>query len=89
MAHVLEEVTAVNERMKFMVPLESGERISDLCREFGILRKTRHKFEQRYLDQSIGLDLGLGYLDQQTMKFAPIAPEESNQRLSLSSRERR
>ena len=51
-------------------------------------------------DQSIGLeeeqdgiwrinfmDLDLGFFDEQTMKFTPISPEQSDQRLSSSSRE--
>ena len=33
------------------------------------------------------MDLDLGFLDEQTMKFTPISPEESHQRLSSSSRE--
>jgi len=33
------EVTAVNERMEFVARLKAGERMSDLCREFGISRK--------------------------------------------------
>jgi len=42
------EVTAVNERMEFVARLKAGERMSDLCREFGISRKTGYKFERRY-----------------------------------------
>jgi len=42
------EVTAVNERVEFVARLKAGERMADLCREFGILRKTGYKFAQRY-----------------------------------------
>src|SRR5262245_9127017 len=42
------EVTAVNERMEFVARLKAGERMTDLCREFGISHKTGYKFEQRY-----------------------------------------
>src|SRR4029078_11292411 len=42
------EVTVVNERVEFVSRLKAGERMSDLCREFGISRKTGYKFEQRY-----------------------------------------
>lgn len=38
----------MNERMRFVVRLEQGERMADLCREFGISRKTGYKFEERY-----------------------------------------
>ena len=42
------EVTAVNERVEFVARLKAGERMSDLCREFGISRKTGYKFERRF-----------------------------------------
>ena len=42
------ESSIVSERMKFIVRLEGGERMSDLCREFGISRKTGYKFLERY-----------------------------------------
>lgn len=38
----------VNERMHFVTRLESGERMTDLCVEFGISRKTGHKIWTRY-----------------------------------------
>lgn len=34
--------------MKFVSRLEAGEKMSDLCREFGISRKTGYKFLERY-----------------------------------------
>src|SRR5262245_6467533 len=42
------EVTAVNERMQFVARLKAGERMTDLCQEYGISRKTGYKFEKRY-----------------------------------------
>jgi transposase InsO family protein len=42
------ESAPVNERMKFVVRLEAGERMTDLCREFGISRKTGYRFWNRY-----------------------------------------
>jgi len=48
------EVTTVNERMEFVARLKAGERMSDLCREFGISRKTGYKFEQRYEEHGPG-----------------------------------
>lgn len=42
------EVTAMNERMEFVARLRAGERMSDLCRELGISRKTGYKFQRRY-----------------------------------------
>src|SRR5499425_1763907 len=50
------EVTAVNERMEFVARLKAGERMTDLCDEFGISRKTGYKFLQRFEQYSaIGL----------------------------------
>jgi len=34
------------------------------------------------------MDLDLGFFDEETMKFTPISPQDSDQRLSSSSRER-
>jgi transposase InsO family protein len=42
------ETDKVNERMQFISRLESGERMSDLCREFGISRKTGYKLKERF-----------------------------------------
>jgi putative transposase len=38
----------MEERLQFLSRLRDGERITDLCREFGISRKTAHKFVARY-----------------------------------------
>jgi len=38
----------MNERMQFVMRLESGERMSALCREFNISRKTGYKFLNRW-----------------------------------------
>lgn len=42
--------------MSFLTRLRDGERISDLCREFGISRKTAYKFVARYKEHgALGL----------------------------------
>lgn len=61
----------MNERMKFLARLENGERMSDLCREFGISRKTGYKFLERFKQLSV-----LGLCDQSR------APIHSPQRTS-------
>jgi len=38
----------MNERMKFVIRHEQGEKMTDLCREFGISRKTGYKFLKRF-----------------------------------------
>src|SRR5438045_2695434 len=38
----------MSERMRFIARLLDGERMSDVCRDFGITRKTGYKFKARY-----------------------------------------
>jgi transposase InsO family protein len=38
----------MDERMQFLARLMKGERMTDLCEEFGISRKTGYKFRDRY-----------------------------------------
>ena len=47
------EFTKVNERMKFIVRLEDGEKMTDLCHEFNISRKTGYKIHNRYKDSGL------------------------------------
>jgi putative transposase len=47
------ECSIMDERMKFIARLLDGERMTDLCREFGISRKTGYKIWNRY--QKVGL----------------------------------
>lgn len=47
------ESVLMDERLKFIGRLLDGERMAELCREFGISRKTGYKFWDRY--QSVGL----------------------------------
>lgn len=47
----------VSERKAFIRRLEGGERMSDLCREYGISRKTGYKFRERFrADGEVGLE---------------------------------
>jgi len=48
MAMPWKESSHLNERMLFVSRVKSGEKVSDLCLEFGISRKTAHKFLARY-----------------------------------------
>jgi len=40
-------------RKEFVVRLGRGERVTDLCREYGISRKTGEKFKKRYRDEGV------------------------------------
>lgn len=61
----------MDERMKFIGRLIDGERMSELCREFGISRKTGYKFWHRYKD--IGLH-GLTDRSRRPMRYANQLP---------------
>lgn len=43
----------MDERMKFVAKLLDGESMSDVCREFGISRKTGYKIYNRYKECGI------------------------------------
>lgn len=48
------DTSVMDERMSFIARLRDGEAMSDLCREFGISRKTGYKFQRRYLASGPG-----------------------------------
>jgi len=41
-------------KMEFITRLRQGERMTDLCREFGIARKTGHKLQRRFAAEGVG-----------------------------------
>jgi putative transposase len=47
------ECNIVEERLRFIARLLDGEKMSGLCREFGIARKTGYKIYNRYKDCGI------------------------------------
>jgi len=48
------ECSVMEERLRFVARLLDGEAMTDMCREFGISRKTGYKLFNRYKDE--GLD---------------------------------
>ena len=44
------ECNAMDERLRFVAKLLDGEKMSVMCREFGISRKTGYKIFNRYKD---------------------------------------
>ena len=47
------ESSVMDERAKFVLRVNNGERMSDLCREFGISRKTGYKIYNRFKNEGI------------------------------------
>lgn len=70
------ETNRVNERMKFVNRLLTGERMTDLCREFGISRELGYRIKRRF--EELG---PAGFLDQSR------APRQIPHRTSTAIRE--
>ena len=47
------ECSVMEERLRFVLRLLDGERMSELCREFGISRKTGYKLYDRYQEDGL------------------------------------
>jgi transposase InsO family protein len=67
------ESSVMEERLRFVARLLEGERMSDVCRSFGISRKTGYKIYNRYKDQ--GLD-ALSDRSRRPVRYANQLPEQ-------------
>ena len=47
------ECSVMDERLRFVARLLEGEAMSDVCREFGISRKTGYKIFNRYKEHGL------------------------------------
>lgn len=65
------ESHAMDEKMKFIGRLLSGEKMAVVCREFGITRRTGYKFWDRY--RTIGID-GLADRARRPVRYANQLP---------------
>lgn len=66
-----QECNVMDERLKFVARILEGEKISPLCREFGISRKTGHKIYNRY--KACGLE-GLNDRSRRPYRYANQLP---------------
>ncbi len=66
------ETSVMEERLRFVARLLEGEGMSDVCREFGISRKTGYKIFNRYKDD--GLE-ALTDRSRQPVRYANQLPE--------------
>ena len=73
----------LNERMRFVIRLESGERMVDLCREFGISRKTGYKFWNRFKN---GGPTALGDFSRRPGSHPNQTPDEIRELVVLARR---
>ncbi|HKJ73305.1 MAG TPA: helix-turn-helix domain-containing protein, partial [Alphaproteobacteria bacterium] len=47
------ECSVMEERLRFVARLLDGDGMSDVCRDFGISRKTGYKIYQRYKEEGL------------------------------------
>ncbi|MER8732011.1 helix-turn-helix domain-containing protein, partial [Mesorhizobium sp. M1227] len=47
------ECSVMEERLRFVAHLLAGEGMSDVCRDFGISRKTGYKIFNRYREEGL------------------------------------
>jgi transposase InsO family protein len=67
------ECSVTEERLRFVARLLEGEGMSEVCREFGISRKTGYKIFNRYKDQ--GLD-ALADRSRRPVRYANQLPDQ-------------
>ena len=79
-----QECSKVDERLRFVARLQEGERMTDLCREFDISRKTGYKILARY--QQTGLE-GLTDRSRRPYRQANRLPELLESRIVQLRRE--
>ncbi|WP_367714456.1 IS481 family transposase [Nitratireductor sp. GISD-1A_MAKvit] len=79
------ESSVMEERLRFVARLLEGEGMSDVCREFGISRKTGYKILNRY--RAEGLD-ALCDRSRRPVRYANQLPEQIEQLIVESKREK-
>jgi len=67
------ECNVIDERLQFIARLRDGDKMSELCREFGISRKTGYKILNRYND--VGLE-GLTDRSRRPYRHANQLPQQ-------------
>jgi transposase len=67
------ECSVTEERLRFVARLLDGEGMSEVCRDFGISRKTGYKIFSRYKDQ--GLD-ALTDRSRRPVRYANQLPDQ-------------
>jgi transposase InsO family protein len=75
----------MDERMRFVIRLKDGESMADLCRQFGISRKTGYKILDRY--EQCGLE-GLSDRARRPHRYANQLPEQLEAAIVAAKREK-
>ena len=67
------ECSVMEERLRFVARLLEGEAMTDLCREFGISRKTGYKLFNRYREEG---PVALCDRSRRPVRYANQLPEQ-------------
>src|SRR5262249_14645007 len=79
------ECSVVDERLRFVARLLEGEAMTDVCREFGISRKTGYKIFDRYRDH--GLE-ALNDRSRRPVRYATQLPQQIESLIVSLNREK-
>lgn len=78
--------TKMDERLRFVARRLEGESMSDLCREFGISRKTGHKIFNRYKEEGV---ISLCDRSRRPVRYANQLPGQIEQAIVQAKKEKR
>src|SRR6201998_608441 len=79
------ECAVVDERLRFVAKLLEGDSMTDVCREFGISRKTGYKIFQRYKDHGAE---ALNDRSRRPVRYANQLPEQIETMIVTLKREK-
>jgi len=79
------ECSTMDERMKFIGRLLDGDKMAQLCREFGISRKTGHKIWNRYRDTGLK---GLTDRSRRPVRYANQIPMQIEKLILKTKRDK-
>jgi transposase InsO family protein len=79
------EISVMDERLRFVARLLEGEKMTDICREFGISRKTGYKIFQRYQEDGA---YALCDRTRRPVRYANQLPAQIEQLIVATKREK-
>ena len=79
------EVSVMDERLRFVARVLEGEPMTDLCREFGISRKTGYKIFNRYREEG---PVALCDRSRRPMRYANQLPDQIERLLVATKKEK-
>ncbi len=79
------ETSVMEDRLRFVARLLEGEPMSDVCREFGISRKTGYKLFERYREEG---PVALADRSRRPVRYANQLPAQVESLIVASKREK-